>query len=247
MQKVCIIVPCFNEEKRISIEYFKRFYQFPESACIDISFVNDGSMDKTLYVLRQLRDDCKGHVIVYDIPENLGKAEAIRKTVLKISTNEHYDFIGYFDADLSTPLEEVFLLQECFNRNKDCQVAFGSRVKRMGASIIRKPFRHYLGRIFATFASLLLNLPVYDTQCGAKLFTRELAYRTFTEEFISRWLFDIEIFARIKELYGVEKAKKIMFEVPLNNWKDRSDSKITFKDILNVPFEFLKIRKRYKT
>ena len=247
MQKTCIILPCYNEEKRLSIKYFQTFYQHPSSELIDLYFVNDGSTDNTLNVLHRLCRINENHMKVYDMPENAGKAEAVRKSVLKVSDDDTYGCIGYFDGDLSTPLEEAFLLLENLDKNTNFQVAFGSRIKRMGASINRYIPRHYLGRVFATAASILLNLPVYDTQCGAKLFNRELANRIFREKFISRWLFDIELFARIIELFGMEETKKMMIEVPLNRWVDRGDSKITAKDIMKVPFEFLKIGVRYKT
>jgi len=247
MLKTCIILPCYNEEKRLCLRYFQTFYQQPLSELIDLYFVNDGSTDSTLNVLRRIRRINEDQINIYDMPENAGKAEAIRKVVLKVADDAAYGCIGYFDGDLSTPLEEAFLLLEHLNKNKNFQAAFGSRIKRLGASITRYIPRHYLGRVFATAASMLLNLPVYDTQCGAKLFEKELARRIFREKFISRWLFDIELFARIIELFGIEETKKMMIEVPLNRWVDHGDSKITAKDILKVPFEFLRIGVRYKT
>src|SRR5438132_292008 len=88
------------------------------------------------------------------------------------ATRQHarWPIIGYWDADLSTPLDQVDRLLAALRDDPQCRLAMGSRVKRLGADIMRRPSRHILGRIFATFASGILGFGVYDSQCGAKLF-----------------------------------------------------------------------------
>ena len=79
---------------------------------------------------------------------------------------------------------------------------------------------HYLGRVFATFASITIGLPVYDTQCGFKVFNHQLAYEIFSKNFISKWIFDVELFLRAK-------SKDTFFkEIPLKYWVDISGSKL---------------------
>jgi hypothetical protein len=71
---------------------------------------------------------------------------------------------------------------------------------RLGAQIERSFVRHVLGRVFVTVASSLLKLYAYDTQCGAKLFRRDAVGSLFGGEFVSRWLFDIELYLRLRTL-----------------------------------------------
>jgi hypothetical protein len=99
----------------------------------------------------------------------------------------------------------------------------------MGRTIERRLWRHYLGRLFATAASLVLDLPVYDTQCGAKLFrATPLLSRVFETPFNARWVFDVEIIARFMELHprGPDRVATALYELPLRQWIDVHGSKV---------------------
>ena len=104
--------------------------------------------------------------------------------------------MGYWDADLATPLSTIPEFIGKFQSNRALVAVCGSKILRLGASIHRSVFRHYFGRVFATVACNILNILVYDTQCGAKLFRTEHAELIFSEHFISRWFIDVELFAR---------------------------------------------------
>ena len=111
-------------------------------------------------------------------------------------------------------------------------------------NITRNPLRHYIGRVFATFASIILHLPVYDTQCGAKLFaTSGLLKDVLAEPFQSRWVFDVELIGRL--LIGSKTFHPLtaidFVEVPLKEWTDIKGSKISFGDAIKVPIELIKI------
>lgn len=181
-------------------------------------------------------------VLVIDSNKNQGKAEAIRLGMLTIFKNYNFDYIGYFDADLATPLSMILILENELN-NSNYKIAIGSRLKRLGAEVNRSKYRHFFGRIFATIADNILKLGVYDTQCGAKLIEYNIAKTIFEAPFISKWLFDIELIARILDNY--QDGAKMIVEVPVNKWTEIAGSKIKFSEIFCFPYELLKIKNCY--
>lgn len=218
----CIVIPCYNEEKGLPLTEYENFLH--ENFDVILNFVNDGSSDNTLSVLENLKNKYPNYVNVISYKKNKGKAEAVRFGMQYSLEHIDFNYIAYLDADLATSLEECSGMAQNFNDK--IAFAFGSRIKRVGANIERKRSRFLIGRVIATAISTILKLPVYDTQCGCKVFTKELAKEIFTKPFISKWLFDVEIFQRIMEYYGREKSLEKMIEVPLKSWIEKGDSKV---------------------
>jgi dolichyl-phosphate beta-glucosyltransferase len=239
--KPCVIVPCYNEEKRLKVEPFSSF--LAQHKEIDFLFVNDGSKDKTSDILGKLESDHQ-NATALNLTTNVGKAAAVRKGILN-ALDKGYEYVGYFDADLATPLIEIPRFLRIFE-NKDIDLVMGTRILRLGGDVQRKWYRHFLGRLFATFASLSLRLPVYDTQCGAKFFRAELARVIFKETFTSYWIFDVELLFRMKVLKTSEEMKISIYELPLNKWIDEEGSKVGIGDFLKAPLELFRIIMRYK-
>ena len=206
-------------------------------------FANDGSRDNTLEVLQALTSRHE-RLLLLDIQPNGGKAEAVRKGMLHAAQQYKPEYIAFWDADLATPLDEIEPMVQWADRGYD--VVMGLRLMRLGAKVKRKPMRHYLGRCFATVASMMLGLPVYDTQCGSKLFRREVVEAIFPEQFITRWLFDVELLARYKRQYGTESATNKIYEFPLFQWQDIDGSQLKSRDFFKAPVELLKIKRKYK-
>ena len=137
-------------------------------------------------------------------------------------------FIGFWDADLATPLEAIHdLLQKLIDQPR-LQMVFGSRVRLLGRHVHRKAIRHYLGRVFATVVSGILRLAIYDTQCGAKIFrvTPDLS-QILSQPFITRWVFDVEILARFIALKNLHLLHDSIYEFPLETWEDVAGSKVS--------------------
>ncbi|OYT11000.1 MAG: hypothetical protein B6I18_06125 [Bacteroidetes bacterium 4572_112] len=244
MHKICTIIPVYNEASRLEYDVFLEFVK--QNTNHYLLFVNDGSTDGSLDILKKLNTQSNNNIFFIDLQKNLGKGEAIRAGVLWIKANLEVEYFGYIDADLATPLSEIRHINSAFE-NKNYNIAFGSRIKLYGSSINRSIKRHYLGRIFATFVSLFLKLDIYDTQCGAKYFRNNAdVFTLFQEKFISRWFFDIEIFIRYKNNVGINKFKETTKEIPLNIWTEKGDSKLKTNDFIFTPIELLKIGKHYR-
>ena len=241
-----IVVPCYNEAERFPRDRYAEFLR--RGSQVRMLFVNDGSTDGTLALLQGLRAEFPARVAVLDKQPNGGKAEAVRVGMLAAVAEGGLEFTGFWDADLATPLEEIPELLRDFERTPRLEMVFGSRVRLLGRAIHRRPMRHYLGRCFATCASLMLGLPIYDTQCGAKLFrVTEQLREVLAEPFGSRWIFDVEIVARFlaRHRRDREHVSEIIYESPLRSWTDVAGSKVKPTDFFRAFAELLEIRQRY--
>jgi dolichyl-phosphate beta-glucosyltransferase len=243
MTKTCIIIPCFNEANRLKVNLFISFLNDNKTE-YDILFVNDGSSDNTFNVLSEISKNNPFNCFTLNLEKNSGKAEAIRQGILKMANSTTYKYLAYLDADLATPFSEVLLMVAIAEKNPNLWLILCSRWKRLGSNIIRKRKRHLLGRVFATFASIILKLPVYDTQCGAKLIRADIAPSIFNESFITSWLFDIELIARIRNLNRAN-IEKLLFEHAVMQWQDIEGSKLKLSHMFKVPLQLLKIHRKY--
>jgi dolichyl-phosphate beta-glucosyltransferase len=243
-----VVIPCYNEAARLRTDEFARFLESGENANIRLLFVNDGSRDGTLSILETLRLRFPGRVSVLDQQPNQGKAEAVRNGMLHVIATQQAQVTGFWDADLATPLAQIPDLLELLLLNPQLNLVFGARVRLLGREIHRQPLRHYLGRCFATTVSLLLRMPIYDTQCGAKLFriTPELS-QVLAERFQSRWIFDVEILARFLALQNgnPKQLEKEIYEYPLPVWTDVAGSKVSSLDFFKAFGELATIYRKY--
>ncbi|UCC73372.1 MAG: glycosyltransferase [Gemmatimonadota bacterium] len=246
MTEATIVIPCYNEVERLPVGTFKEF--LTSSANVHLLFVDDGSTDGTEALIRELidwrPDGCSLHVL----PRNMGKAEAVRRGCLE-AFKADCEFTGFWDADLATPLDVIPQLCQVLRDNPALVMVFGSRVRLLGREIERSAVRHYTGRVFATAVSLMLGIPVYDTQCGAKLFRRSSVVEQLMQEpFNARWVFDVEIIARLMRALGsdaAERARELIYEYPLHEWRDVAGSKLRLRDFVRAAVDVLKIRWRY--
>ena len=238
-----MIIPCYNEANRLPTDAFISYLNRVSS--VQLCFVNDGSHDDTQAVLDGLQRQYPDKIKVLSLPNNQGKAGAVRAGMLHCS-DQPFDYLGYLDADLATPLDAIGDLQTVLDQNPMLDMVMGSRIKFLGADIQRDAFRHYVGRVIATFISNILKLPVYDTQCGAKLFRRGVVTGLFSEPFLSPWLFDVEILARLIRQYGRLTIPVHAAEVPLKQWIEKSDSRISPTYMFRMWYELYRIHQTYR-
>lgn len=248
MRKTALIVPCYNEEERLNPPLFRAF-SAAETEVI-FYFVDDGSTDGTLPILKTLQASNPDVFQLLVLPKNVGKAEAVRQGI-QAALSAEPGYVGYWDADLATPLTELPRFRDVLVQHPEVDLVYGARVKLLGRHIKRNEQRHYLGRIFATAVSTMLRVGIYDSQCGAKLFrVTPVLQRLFEEPFSTTWFFDVEILARYMRLRddcpSLRPVEEVVYELPLRQWVDVAGSKVDFSVYFRTGGDLLRILRRYK-
>ena len=181
MTKLSVVIPAYNEEKRIE-STLKKCLDYLNSQRYDFELivVDDGSSDKTAAIVKKFKQ-----VKLVNYGANQGKGHAVKIGIL----NSTGDYVLFCDADLSTPIEEVGKLLKFI---KDYDVVIASRALKE-SNVKTKFYRRLLGRGFAFIVNLFAVSGVKDTQCGFKLFKNQASKKIFVKQLISGWAFDVEV------------------------------------------------------
>ena len=243
MQKktLAIVIPCYNEANRLPVKNYESFLN--NAPDVSIFFINDGSSDETGNLIQEMSREFNEQVHLISLKKNKGKGNAVFEGFNFVLKNHDFNKIAFLDADLATSLEECYRLTN-FVEDK-ISLAFGSRILKLDNNIKRKWYRFFFGRLVATAISKSLKLSLYDSQCGCKVFDASLGDKIFVEPFISKWLFDVEIFFRAIKIYGRENIKEHIKEVPLNEWVDTPDSRVSPWYFFRLWLDLYKISKKY--
>ena len=245
LQKNCVgvVIPCYNEEERLLGKEFKDFAH--KNLGYHLCFVNDGSTDRTLEVLRELEKGSESNISIYNCEKNGGKAEAVRQGMLHLAQDPQLDYIGFLDADLSTDFRDFDDLVETLDTS-NFKIVSGSRMSRMGADITKESARKLISMSINLIIRTILKMPFNDTQCGAKVMDKSLISLLFNKPFITKWLFDVEMFIRMRKHYGKTKAKELICEQPLKRWIHADGSKLSMKDSVKIVGQLAKIAITYR-
>jgi glycosyltransferase involved in cell wall biosynthesis len=232
-KSLTLVIPCYREAARLEPARFLEFLDATEAT--RLLFVDDGSPDDTPTVLAELATRRPARIEVLTLAENVGKGEAVRRG-LSAALDQPVELVGFWDADLATPLALVESFRATLSSRPDVAWVLGSRWRGLGRNIERDPVRHYLSRVFATVVSLMLGLPVYDTQCGAKVFrANPLLREVLSQPFLSRWIFDVEMLARLIREHRRGRAPEpcqILCELPLDRWRHDGRSHVRLGDFV---------------
>lgn len=240
-----VVIPCYNESSRLDLRTFIAFAERQKD--IVLCFVNDGSADNTRATLAIIKNQVHENVHILSTDINAGKAEAVRQGALFLFEETEVETIGFLDADLSTSFAEFSDLIHAYEESLDTQIVFGSRnLAGEAAHIDRNPFRKLLSVGIGALIRMITRLSINDTQCGAKIFDRDLVPVIYTQSFFSRWLFDVEILLRLKKELGTKCFVVAFLEVPLKKWVHVDDSKLSLKDSFMIPANLFTIWLEYE-
>jgi glycosyltransferase involved in cell wall biosynthesis len=213
-QSISIIIPVFNEEKRIAkcIERTVDYLNNHTNWDFEIVVANDASNDKTADILEDLsRPGNPIRILSWGIRQ--GKGLSIKKAAY--SCNKQY--IGYMDADLAADPCEFERLIKFIG---DYDIVIGSRLMRDGLPPIERPiYRTFLSHGYSILFRALFKVPVSDPQCGFKLFKKQALLDLCNHVYNNAYAFDSELVVKAVMLgYRVR-------EVPVN-WRHIAGSKI---------------------
>ncbi len=232
-----IVVPCYNEAARLNPAAYLSYLD--ANSDVSLVFVDDGSRDATLDRLTDLQRANPRQITVLSLSQNSGKAEAVRQG-LTFAAEQGVRFVGYWDADLATPLDAIGDFVRVMCKFDDVSVIFGSRRALLGHRIERTFTRRLVSRLCALLARQAVRLPVGDTQCGAKLLRNTPELRAaLAAPFTAGWLFDVELFARLSASLG--NCRRAFYEQPLCEWEEIAGSKVSGSAIVKSGFRMLRL------
>ncbi len=229
-KKISIIIPAYNEAENIE-STIRSIGQKLNDKNFDyeIIVVDDGSTDKTY---RKAKGLSRFNTAVIRLEKNMGKGAAVKNGVLSADG----DFLLYTDADNSTDISHLF---DFLEKIEKYDILIGSRGLPESKILKRQPYyKEFLGDLANICIRKFLKMNYMDTQCGFKLFTREVAEKVVPLTSCLRWGFDFE-FLKIAEAKGF-KIK----ELPVC-WKNASDSKVQFFDYFRTFKSLLDVKRRY--
>ena len=236
--KISVVIPAYNEQDRIvkTLRNVAGFLarQYPGS---EVIIVNDGSQDRTLPVIKSNIGKLDPTVAIKTISlrRNMGKGRAVKKGVLSAKKK----WILVMDADGSTPVKEVDRL---LRKKNDADVLYGSRYLDRSLLERQQPLtRRIIGRLGNAVIRVLLGVNLADTQCGFKLFNKDIAGKLFKRACIDRWGWDIEILVICKVL------NISAIEVPVV-WRHSKGSRFraiggiikTFSEVIKIRYNLYK-------
>ena len=236
IRSISIIFPCYNEADRLKYTFkdIQKFQKKKITNNFELIFVNDGSSDNTFQILKKYKKEnakLNKRIKIISYQNNKGKGYALKKGV-RIAK---FDWILTLDTDISVSITQLSEWIKHKKIKKEKFIYFGSR-NLADSNIKFKIYRKLIGLIFIKIIKIFFNIDLSDTQCGFKLYNKDIARKLFSNLKILDFTHDIEIVLKSKK-----KGYRIK-ELPVN-WIHKEGSKISvFKDSLKMLISLLKIK-----
>jgi dolichyl-phosphate beta-glucosyltransferase len=234
--ELSIVIPAYNEQARL-LPTLQRISKYFDGRGVDyeVVVVDDGSQDHTLEIAKQFALGNHRIRVLHNVT-NRGKGGAVRRGVAA-SRGER---VLFTDTDLSTPIEELEKLTRRMNADSGMGVVIGSRGVQGAELKQHQPwYREIMGKTFNLLVQWIVFPGIRDTQCGFKLFGRDVARAAFRKMTIAGFGFDVEV------LYLARKMGARIEEVPVV-WTNALGSKVSpVRDSLRMFGDLLRIRLRH--
>lgn len=218
ISNLTIIYPIFNEENRLPKSFFHiiKYLKHEKNRKIELILVDDGSRDKSLELIKNFKKKYKSkfNIKIVSLRINKGKGFAIYRGISKAK----YEWILTLDIDHSVNLNQLNFWEKKNYISNDAFVYIGSRTHK-DSEVKKLLVRSFLGKIFSFIIKLLFRIELADTQCGFKLYKKNIAKKCFKNLIRTRYEHDIEVIIKLK------KNKIKIKELPVK-WIHKKDSKV---------------------
>tara|TARA_R110001592_G_scaffold71295_2_gene218014 strand:+ start:684 stop:1442 length:759 start_codon:yes stop_codon:yes gene_type:complete len=233
--RLSLIIPAYNEAGRIekTLRLVLRYLDDADYSA-EVIVVDDGSTDATAGVIRAFRTAYTTPLRLHQLPKNKGKGAAVKAGMLEVAYGEVRVF---FDADASTPIEELEKIWEPLASG--AQVVIGSRsLPDSQVEIHQAKYRETMGRTYNRILRVLGLTSFIDTQCGFKAFTAEATELLFRRQTLDGFSFDVEL------LYIATKHGLPITEIPVV-WRNNEASRVNpVTDSFHMFWDLLRIKYR---
>jgi dolichyl-phosphate beta-glucosyltransferase len=232
INSLSIIIPIFNEEKRLTKSLIK-IKKFIKNKKIEVIFVNDGSVDLSKKIIQDFVKKNK-KINIINLKKNIGKGGALKKGIERAKKQ----WILTLDLDLSVPITQILLWSKNKYIDNNFLIYFGSRSDKK-SKIKSKIYRNVIGKTLSILINFILRIKIADTQCGFKLYNKSVAKKIFSK--ITRLGYEHDI-----EIVLIAKNNNIAIkELPVS-WTHKSGSKVNIiVDSIKVLFSIIILRIRY--
>jgi len=227
--KISIIIPVYNEEKRIT-RSLKRIlnYCIEKEWNFEIIVAEDGSTDNTVKIAKEFQS-IDERIKILSSQNRLGKGGAIKNAIFHASK----EYVCFMDVDLSADIAE---LERLIPFIKDYDIVIGSRLIRDDLTPIKGPiYRKIFSHFYSSFFRFVFHMPIHDPQCGFKLFIKNNVLSLFNEIHTTGFAFDTEVLVKA---YWLDLTIK---EVPIIWNYDNATKVSVFKQIRAMGNDLLSI------
>lgn len=232
-----VVIPVYNEQNRIhlAIDALNSYFP-PKGIKIEkVIFANDGSDDKTLYILKNVKTQYPTEIMTYN--KNRGRGFVVKMGMKNITT----DYAMYLDSDMSIPLDNLKEFAVEMKKGTDL-IAGSKKIRGTVCTHKRSLLREIVGFGHSAIFSAVLGIWMFDFQGGFKIFSKRVVENVFPKLRMERWGMDAEV------IFLADKMGYSIKELPIHWGHVGQGTKVDLvRDIYRGIKDVLTIRANYQT